>query len=298
MDMPTPLLETDLDGLSLFNRGKVRDMYEMGPNLIIVATDRISAYDSVLGSGIPWKGKVLTKLTLFWLDYLRDLTANHLVTADVREMGPQAARHEATLAGRSMLVKRAEVIPIECVVRGYLAGSGWRSYKETGSVCGLELPPGLREADKLPEPLFTPATKAQSGHDENISIEQASELVGEGLARELRNRSLSIYHKASTYAESRGVIISDTKFEWGLCDGELTLIDEVLTPDSSRFWPVETYRPGTSQFSYDKQYVRDWLDASGWDREPPAPPLPEDVVRKTAERYLKACEALTGELPD
>jgi len=298
MDMPTPVLETDLEGLKLFNRGKVRDIYELGPDLIIVATDRISAYDSVLGSGIPWKGKVLTKLTLFWLRYLCDIAPNHLITADVGAMGPQAARHKAVLEGRSMLVRRAEVIPIECVVRGYLAGSGWRAYRDSGSVCGIELPPGLREADRLPEPIFTPATKAQSGHDENISIEQAGEMVGEGLVEELRNRSLALYRRASRYAESRGVIISDTKFEWGLCDGELTLIDEVLTPDSSRFWPVETYRPGTSQFSYDKQYVRDWLDASGWNREPPAPALPEDVVRKTAERYLKACEALTGELPD
>jgi len=298
MDMPTPVLETDLEGLKLFNRGKVRDIYELGPDLIIVATDRISAYDSVLGSGIPWKGKVLTKLTLFWLRYLSDITPNHLITADVEAMGPQAARHKAVLEGRSMLVRRAEVIPIECVVRGYLAGSGWRAYKDTGRVCGIELPPGLREADRLPEPIFTPATKAQSGHDENISIEQAGELVGEVLVEELRSRSLALYRRASRYAESRGIIISDTKFEWGLCNGELTLIDEVLTPDSSRFWPVETYKPGTSQFSYDKQYVRDWLDASGWNREPPAPALPDDVVRKTAERYLKACEALTGELPD
>jgi len=291
-------MQTDLEGLKLFNRGKVRDIYEVDGKLLIVATDRISAYDSVLANGIPWKGKVLTKLTLFWLDYLSDLTGNHLLSAEVDAMGGAVASHKDLLRGRSMLVRRAEVVPIECVVRGYLAGSGWRSYNRDGAVCGIDLPKGMREADKLAEPIFTPATKADSGHDENISFERMVELAGKETAQQLRDRSLALYREASDYAAGRGVIISDTKFEWGVCDGALTLIDEVLTPDSSRFWPADTYIPGQAQHSYDKQFVRDWLDGSGWDREPPAPALPEDVVRKTTERYLKACEQLTGELPE
>ncbi len=297
MDMPEPLIEARLEGLELFNRGKVRDIYRVGPNLLIIATDRISAYDSVLATGIPWKGKVLTQLTLFWLDYLRELTPNHLITADVDEMGPQVARHAGLLRGRTMLVRRAEVIPIECVVRGYLAGSGWREYGQTGSVCGIHLPEGLREADRLPQPIFTPATKAATGHDENITMDRAAEMVGRRLAEDLRARSLALYQKASQYAAGRGIIISDTKFEWGTCEGSLTLIDEVLTPDSSRFWPADSYQPGRPQWSYDKQYVRDWLDAWGWDHQPPGPALPEQVVRKTAQRYLEACRKLTGSMP-
>jgi phosphoribosylaminoimidazole-succinocarboxamide synthase len=295
--MPQAVLETNLKGLELFNRGKVRDIYRLGPDLLIVATDRISAYDSILGTGIPWKGKVLTKLTLFWLDFLKGTAPNHLITADVGEMGAEVAAERDLLQGRSMLVRKADVLPIECVVRGYLAGSGWREYKESGSVCGIRLPAGLRQADKLPEPIFTPATKAESGHDENITAERAAEIVGEGPARDLQERSVAIYRKASEYAASRGIIISDTKFEWGMCDGTLTLIDEVLTPDSSRFWPADTYEPGTSPFSYDKQYVRDWLDESGWDHRPPGPALPDEVVHKTSERYSEACRSLTGEVP-
>ena len=295
---PHVVLETDLEGLELFNRGKVRDIYAVGDDLLIVATDRISAYDSILGTGIPWKGKVLTRLTLFWLDYLKDITPNHLITADPAEMGSDVAPHADLLRGRAMLVRRADVVPIECVVRGYLAGSGWREYKESGEVCGIRLPDGLREADKLPEPIFTPATKAESGHDENISIERAREVAGAELADALRDRSIAIYRKAGQYAGQRGVLISDTKFEWGLCDGELTLVDEVLTPDSSRFWPADTYEPGKSQFSYDKQYVRDWLDQSGWDHSPPGPPLPDEVANKTAERYLQACRQITGDVPE
>ena len=291
------VLETNLKGVKLFNRGKVRDIYTVGPHLLIVATDRISAYDSVLGSGIPWKGKVLTALTLFWLDYLRDITPNHLVTADVDEMPPEVARHADVLRGRTMLVRRAEVVPIECVVRGYLAGSGWREYQESASVCGIKLPAGLRQADKLPEPIFTPATKAESGHDENISIEQARGLVGTDLANELRDKTIAIYRKAAEYARGRGIIISDTKFEWGRCDGKLILVDEVLTPDSSRFWPADSYKPGSSPFAFDKQYVRDWLDASGWDHSPPGPALPDEVVEKTSQRYLEACRRLTGRAP-
>ena len=291
------VMETDLEGLELFNRGKVRDMYEIGEDLLIVATDRISAYDSVLGSGIPLKGKVLTHLTLFWLDFLQEITPNHLITADPDEMGPEGKANREVLAGRSMLVDRAEVIPIECVVRGYLAGSGWRGYKKDGTVCGIELPEGLRQGDKLPEPIFTPATKAESGHDENISMDRARDIAGQEVADELQRRSLAIYQKASDYAADRGVIIADTKFEWGFVDGEITLIDEVLTPDSSRFWPAETYQPGQSQYSFDKQFVRDWLDESGWDHTPPGPPLPDEVVEKTTERYMEACRHLTGETP-
>jgi len=298
MASPSVVLETNLGGLELFNRGKVRDIYAVGPNLLIVATDRISAYDSVLGSGIPGKGKVLTALTLFWLDYLSDLTPNHLLTWDVEDMPDEVRPHVDLLCGRSMLVKRAEVVPIECVVRGYLAGSGWREYKETQSVCGIKLPAGLRQADKLPEPIFTPATKAETGHDENVSLKQAGDVVGAQLAQQLHDRSIAIYRKAADYAGSKGIIISDTKFEWGRCDGELILIDEVLTPDSSRFWPADTYAPGSSPYAFDKQYVRDWLDESGWDHSPPGPPLPDEVVQRTSERYLEACRRLTGRAPE
>lgn len=297
MEMPEPVVETDLEGLDLVNRGKVRDMYALDDRLLIVTTDRISAYDSVLGSAIPWKGKVLTHLTRFWLDYLSSLTAHHLITTDVAGMGADVQRHRTLLEGRSMLVKRAEVLPVECVVRGYLSGSAWRSYRDSGSICGVQLPEGLEESDKLPEPVFTPATKAETGHDENIPFERMRGIVGDELAEEMRDRSLAIYGRAAAYAAERGIIISDTKFEWGLVDDELTLVDEVLTPDSSRFWPADTYEPGGPQFSYDKQFVRDWLDESGWDHQPPAPELPDEVVRKTAEKYLEACRVLTGDSP-
>lgn len=298
MDMPEPVTETNLEGLELFNRGKVRDIYDMGDRLLIVATDRISAFDCVLGSGIPWKGKVLTRLTEFWLDFLSDVTANHLVTTDVEEMGEDVARHADVLGGRSMLVSKADPIPIECVVRGYLAGSAWASYQESGQVCGIELPDGMVESEKLPEPIFTPATKAEEGHDENITQDRAAGIAGEDVADELKQRSLTIYEKANNYAADRGIIICDTKFEWGWVDGELTLIDEVLTPDSSRFWPADRYEPGKSQFAYDKQFVRDWLEETDWDKTPPGPELPDDVVAKSAERYLNACEMLTGSRPD
>ncbi len=298
MKSSAALMETGFEDLSLCSRGKVRDIYDAGDNnLLIVATDRISAYDSVLGTAIPWKGKVLTTLTLFWLEYLSDVTGNHLITAVPEEMGEEIARHADILRGRSMLVRKAEVVPIECVVRGYLAGSGWREYRESGTVCGRKLPEGLRESDKLPEPIFTPATKAETGHDENISMEDASDIVGKDLAETLKARSMDIFARAGEYAAEKGIIICDTKFEWGFCDGELTLIDEVLTPDSSRFWPADSYQPGRSQFSFDKQYVRDWLDESGWDHSPPGPPLPDDVVEKTSRRYLQACELLTGKRP-
>ena len=319
--MPSPVvLETDLAGLRRVNRGKVRDLYEldgpfdvaqgrpafgseaqarreetrMGGALLIVATDRISAFDSILPTGIPHKGAVLTNLTLFWLEFLKGTVENHLITADVDRMGPKVRPHADILRGRTMLVKKAAVFPIECVVRGYLAGSGWKSYQKTGAVCGVRLPKGLRESEKLPEPIFTPATKAASGHDENISFEQSAQIIGREAAEKLRRGTLEVYRKAADYARARGIIICDTKFEWGEADGRILLVDEVLTPDSSRFWPAAGYQPGRAQPSFDKQYVRDWLLSSGWNQEPPAPPLPEEVVRKTSEKYLQAYEILTG----
>jgi phosphoribosylaminoimidazole-succinocarboxamide synthase len=298
MDMPKPVSATDLSGLELVSRGKVRDIYAVGEDLLIVTTDRISCFDVVLQTAIPWKGKVLTRLTEFWLDHLSDLVPNHLITTDIARMGEAVRPHADLLQGRSMLVKRAQVLPVECVVRGYLAGSGWRSYQADGAVCGIRLAPGLVQADKLPEPIFTPTTKAEAGHDEPISMQEMGEMIGAEIAGRMRELSLRVYGTAADYAAERGIIICDTKFEWGLIDGELTLIDEVLTPDSSRFWPADTYKPGGAQLSYDKQFVRDWLDESGWDHEPPSPALPEDVVRKTSEKYLDACRAIAGIVPE
>ena len=286
--------QTELSGVTLLNRGKVRDIYEVGEDLLIVASDRLSAFDSVLPTPIPLKGEVLTQLTLFWLDFLKDEVANHLITADVEAMPEPVRAHADVLRGRSMLVHKADTLPVECVCRGYLSGSGWTSYQECGAVCGMVLPAGLKESDKLPDPIFTPTTKADSGHDEPLSFEGAVEMVGEPMARAIRNQSLWVYRTASEYAASRGVIIADTKFEWGMVNGELTLIDEVLTPDSSRFWPADEYKPGGTQASFDKQYVRNWLNESGWDHEPPAPPLPEEVVRGTTEKYVQAYEKITG----
>ena len=275
-------------------RGKVRDVYGLDGQLLIVATDRISAFDYILPTGIPDKGRVLTQLSVFWFDFLRDLTPTHFLTADADEFPSQFAAYREQLDGRSMLVKRAQMVEIECVARGYLAGSGWKEYQKQGTVCGIPLPPGLRESDKLPEPIFTPATKAQSGHDENIPFEQAVSLVGSRLANQLRDLTLKIYTTAADYALSKGIIIADTKFEFGLADGELILGDEVLTPDSSRFWPAETYQPGGPQNSYDKQYVRDYLESIRWDKQPPAPPLPPEVAARTAEKYREAYRVLTG----
>ncbi len=286
--------ETHLPDLPLLGRGKVRDIYDLGERLLIVASDRISAFDSVLPTGIPEKGRVLTALSVFWCRFLGDITPTHLITDDVEEMGHGLAEHRDILEGRSMLVHRTEPVPVECVVRGYLAGSGWREYQESGTVCGVKLPDGLVESSELPEPIFTPAVKAQTGHDENISFEQAAEQIGQDLAATLRDRSLALYKSATAHARERGIIIADTKFEWGLRDGEVILIDEAFTPDSSRFWPLDQYQPGGSQPSFDKQPVRDWLEASGWDKEPPAPPLPDDVVRQTTERYLEALRRLTA----
>jgi phosphoribosylaminoimidazole-succinocarboxamide synthase len=292
--MTEPLIETNLADVPLLARGKVRDIYDLGSQLLIVATDRISAFDVVMPNGIPDKGRVLTQMSLFWFDLTEDLVENHLNTADPTEYPSCIGQYLETLAGRSMLVRRAEVVPIECVVRGYLAGSGWREYRHSGTVCDIELPEGLREADRLPEPVFTPATKAESGHDENISPQQATDIVGVDVYREIEGLSLSVYSKAADHAREHGIILADTKFEFGFAGGKLILIDEVLTPDSSRFWPLDDYEPGRSQKSFDKQPVRDYLDSVGWDREPPPPPLPQDVVESTSARYREALRLLTG----
>ncbi len=294
MNHSTVLFQSELPGVKLLARGKVRDLYDLGDRLLIVATDRISAFDYVLPTAIPDKGRVLTQLSLFWLDFLRDLVPNHLLTADVDQFPEPLPRYRDQLEGRSMLVRRARMLPVECVARGYLAGSGWKEYQATGAVCGLSLPPGLKESQKLPQPIFTPATKAQTGHDENISLEVVERLVGTDLAARLRDLTLSIYQRAADYAESRGILIADTKFEFGFVGDELVLADEVLTPDSSRFWPQETYRPGGPQPSYDKQYVRDYLESIHWNKQPPAPPLPPEVAQKTSEKYRQAYYALTG----
>jgi len=274
--------------------GKVRDLYELPEALLLVATDRISAYDCVMPNGIPDKGRVLTQISLFWFHLLEDITPNHVISAAVKDLPAGVEAEE--LEGRFMLCRKAEVTPIECVVRGYLAGSGWKEYQEFGTVCGIRLPEKLKQSDKLPEPIFTPATKAEEGHDENISFEQACAIAGEELMTELRKRSIALYERARDYAAERGLILADTKFEWGRTDdGEIILIDECLTPDSSRFWPADGYKPGKSQPSFDKQFVRDYLDKIQFDRTPPAPPLPSEIVQKTREKYIEAYTRLTGE---
>jgi phosphoribosylaminoimidazole-succinocarboxamide synthase len=290
--MAIPLLQSEIPGLPC-RRGKVRDVYDLGDRLVIVATDRISAFDWVLPTGIPDKGRILTQMTLFWLDFLK--VANHLISTDVTAMGPAFANQAKALQGRSMLVRKAAVVPFECVVRGYLAGSGWKEYRKQGTVCGISLPAGLQECQQLPRPIFTPATKAENGHDENISFEAMSGETGAKLANELSERSLDIYRRGATYSESRGIILADTKFEWGqMPDGSLILIDEVLTPDSSRFWPKDSYVSGNNPPSFDKQFVRDWLEQSGWDKNSPPPQLPADIVEKTRAKYVEAYEKLTG----
>jgi phosphoribosylaminoimidazole-succinocarboxamide synthase len=288
------ILQTNIPNIPLLARGKVRDIYDLGDRLLVVATDRISAFDVVMPNGIPDKGRVLTAMSLFWLDLTGDIVQNHLITADVSKYPASLQPYGDQLAGRSMLVKRAIVVPIECVVRGYLAGSGWKEYQEKGTVCGIALPSGLRESDMLPSPIFTPATKAESGHDINISPDQAAAIVGEDTYRQLESLSLALYQRAADYARERGIIIADTKFELGRYDDRLILVDEVLTPDSSRFWPLDDYQPGRSQKSFDKQPVRDYLDALDWDKQPPAPELPPDVVEGTHRRYLDALRLLTG----
>ena len=288
------ITETEL-GLALHARGKVRDLYSVGEFLLIVATDRISAFDHVLATGIPGKGKVLTQLSLFWFDFLKDVVPNHLITADVQRYPRELREYSAELEGRSMLVKRAQMFPVECVVRGYLSGSGWKDYFATGGVCGIPLPQGLRESDKLPEPIFTPATKSQDGeHDVNISFEEMAERIGEQNAERLRSLSLAVYQKASGYAAQRGLILADTKLEFGTHAEGIILADEVLTPDSSRYWPMDQYQPGGPQPSFDKQYVRDYLESIHWNKRAPAPALPEEVVDRTQQKYLEAFRLLTG----
>jgi phosphoribosylaminoimidazole-succinocarboxamide synthase len=292
------LLQTDFPELTLHARGKVRDLYSLNEQLLFVATDRISAFDYVLATGIPEKGRVLTQLSLFWFDFLKDVVKNHLVTARVEDYPAPLQKYADDLRGRSMLVNKAQMIDIECVARGYLSGSGWKEYQQTGAVCGIKLPTGLKESDKLPEPIFTPATKALSGHDENISIEEMAKRTGKELAEKLRDLTLKIYKTAADYAAGRGIIIADTKFEFGQTSQGLILADEVLTPDSSRFWPADKYQPGKAQDSFDKQFVRDYLEAIKWNKQPPAPSLPEDVARKTSEKYIEAYRVVAGrELP-
>lgn len=290
MDVPV-VLSVELPGIPLFRRGKVRELFDLGDTLLLVATDRLSAFDVVLPNGIPGKGIVLTQLSAFWFEWFADRVPSHYLTTELPE---QFSVYRGILQGRSMLVRKAERIPVECVARGYLAGSAWAEYRTSGMVAGVRLPSGLRESERLPEPLFTPAIKSDTGHDENITFDELVRRVGEELAERLRERTLEIYVAAERYARERGVIIADTKLEFGWIDGELAVIDELLTPDSSRFWDAEQYQPGRPQPSFDKQFVRDWLLASGWNKQPPAPALPPDVVEKTAEKYREAYRRLTG----
>jgi phosphoribosylaminoimidazole-succinocarboxamide synthase len=289
------LLQTDFPDLQLHASGKVRDVYRLDSDrLLFVATDRISAFDYVLATGIPHKGSVLTQISLFWFEFLKDVVANHLISADVKQYPAAVQKYTDQLRGRSMLVVRGDMFPVECVVRGYLSGSGWKEYQASGKVCGITLPSGLKESDRLPEPIFTPATKAASGHDINISFEDMCKIVGPEDSRRLREISLQLYQKASDHARQKGIIIADTKFEFGRTPAGITLADEVLTPDSSRFWPADTYQPGKAQDSYDKQYVRDYLEEIHWNKQPPAPALPPEVARRTSEKYLEAYTRLTG----
>jgi phosphoribosylaminoimidazole-succinocarboxamide synthase len=294
-----PLLETSLESLTLHRRGKVRDVYDVGDDLLIVTTDRISAFDYVLGSGIPDKGKVLTQLSAFWFERMGDLVPHHLLSADVDTFPASLRSYRDLLQGRSMLVRKTRPVPVECVARGYLSGSGWKEYQQTGSVCGVKLPAGLRESDRLPEPIFTPATKAESGHDVNISEQEAGSIIGKDLTARLKALTLEIYSRGVAHAESKGIIIADTKFEFGLVGAgspasDVVLIDEVLTPDSSRFWPRAQYQPGHGQPSFDKQFVRDYLEQIRWNKQPPVPSLPEDVVSRTREKYVEAYRLLSG----
>jgi phosphoribosylaminoimidazole-succinocarboxamide synthase len=287
-----PLVETNVPGVPV-RRGKVRDVYDLGDRLAVVATDRISAFDWVMPTGIPGKGRILTALSAFWFAELG--VPNHLLSLDVADLPPPVGPYAGELAGRTMLVRKATVVPVECVARGYLAGSGWKEYQQSRTVCGVPLPAGLVQADKLPEPIFTPATKAETGHDENIPFGTMAATVGESLAADLRERTLAVYRRAAEYAAARGLILADTKLEWGtLPDGQVILIDEVLTPDSSRYWPAAEYRPGGSPPSFDKQYLRDWLETTGWDKHSPPPPLPPEVAERTAAKYQEALDRLTA----
>jgi len=287
------VLKTEIPELELFSRGKVRDIYKLNGNLLIVSTDRISAFDYVLPNGIPYKGIVLNKLSEYWFKFTEDIVENHMITTDIDEF-PDELKKYSILMHRSMIVKRAKRIDIECIVRGYLVGSAWREYEKDGSVCGIKLPKGLVEAEKLPEPIFTPSIKSERGHDINITEEKAKSIAGDEILEEIKEKSIKIYEKASRHAESKGIIIADTKFEFGIYDNELILIDEILTPDSSRFWPREAYTPGRAQESLDKQFVRDYLEEINWNKKPPAPKLPESIVEETSRRYIEIYERLTG----
>ena len=286
--------DTNLPGLKMISRGKVRDIYDLGDRLLLIATDRISAFDVVLPQPVPDKGKVLHQVSLFWFDHFKDVVPNHIAAGRVDDFPPELRAHREVLAGRTALVRKAKMFPIECVARGYLAGSGWKEYRTSGTVCGVKLPAGLKESDKLPEPIFTPSTKAETGHDENIDFERAAGIVGREAATTLRDLTLSLYSKAADFARGKGIIIADTKFEFGVIDGRVALCDEVLTPDSSRFGPADQYKPGGPQPSFDKQFVRDWLESIHWNKQPPAPSLPAEVIEGTRARYVEALRILSG----
>jgi len=289
------VFNTEFNGLKLAGRGKVRDIYDLGDSLLIIASDRLSAFDVVLPDPIPRKGEVLTKISIYWFDQLKDIIGNHLISADVSKYPAACQKYAADLEGRSMLVKKAKPLPIECIVRGYISGSGWKDYKTTGKISGIELPAGMKESQKMPEPIFTPSTKEEAGkHDQTIDFEKAEELVGSKTAEKVRDAAIALYKKASDIAAKKDIIIADTKFEFGFYNDELILIDEVLTPDSSRFWPKDDYEIGRGQKSFDKQYVRDYLISIKWDQKPPAPQLPKDVIKKTSEKYLEALKKLTA----
>jgi phosphoribosylaminoimidazole-succinocarboxamide synthase len=289
------LLKTEFKDLKLFRRGKVRDVYDLGDQLLIVSCDRISCFDVVLSNGIPDKGRVLTSISLFWFDLIKDIIPHHLITADVDEYPLELKKYKKDLSGRSMLVLKTKPLPVECIVRGYISGSGWKEYQQKQSICGINLPSGLKESDKLPKVIFTPSTKADVGHDQNVQQEYIEGLLGRNIAERLKNVSMLVYQRASEYALKKGIIIADTKFEFGMQDNKMIIIDEVLTPDSSRFWPLSEYKPGTSQPSFDKQFVRDYLETLDWDKTPPAPSLPEDIINKTAQKYRDAYRKLTGQ---
>ncbi|MFA5114080.1 MAG: phosphoribosylaminoimidazolesuccinocarboxamide synthase [Candidatus Margulisiibacteriota bacterium] len=292
--MSEVLLEIDLPGIKPFKKGKVRNVFDLGDSLLLVASDRISAFDSVMPNGIPDKGAILTQISLFWFDFTRNIIKNHIIESDVDKYPQQLLPFKDKLAKRSVIGKKAELIPVECVVRGYLSGSGWKDYQKTQSICGIKLPAGLKESSQLPEPIFTPTTKAEQGHDLNITFEQVVDQVGKETANTIKEKTIKAYQSCAEYADKKGIIIADTKFEFGFHGGEIIIIDEMLTPDSSRFWPKDLYKVGRSQPSYDKQFLRDYLESIGWDKEPPAPKLPEEVVQKTREKYLEAYKKLTG----
>jgi phosphoribosylaminoimidazole-succinocarboxamide synthase len=285
---------TDLPGIPLFRRGKVRDVYDLGEKLLVISTDRISCFDVVLPTCIPHKGEILTRISLFWFDYTKDIVQNHLISADIDDYPANLKQYESILKGRSMLVKKARPLPVECIVRGYLSGSGWKEYQKSQSVCGVKLPAGLKESSKLPEPIFTPSTKEEVGHDINVSQEHVEGKLGKGVTEELARLSIALYKKASTFAESKGIIIADTKFEFGMYDGKIMLIDEILTPDSSRFWPKDKFEPGRSQPSFDKQFVRDYLETLDWDKTPPGPELPLDITERTSAKYRNMLKLFLG----